>query len=169
MATMPTANASTRKPAKAKPVATATQDKAADSAALLLVGGGEPETPNQNVEFGAASQGPGGLPGASDNTDASDSPFTSSVEDGASDAPAVPPATPPAALADETPADQTPAEPAPGPDSDANETVTGQVQVDVQIPVPVPLIRRIFNSLHEPIHIPGTSVTMEPLQAVEVQ
>ncbi|WP_282348041.1 hypothetical protein [Pseudomonas sp. PS01301] len=176
MATTPTAKASTRKPAaaKAKPVATATQDKAADSAALLLVGGGESNTPNQNADSGAASQGPGGLPGASDNADASDSASTAPAGDGTGDASAAPPATPPASTesdtpADEAPADETPAEPAPGPESGADEAVTSPGEAEVQIPAPVLLMRRVSNSLHEPIHIPGTSVTVEALQTIEVQ
>lgn len=176
MATTPTAKASTRKSAtaKAKPVATATQDKAADSAALLLVGGGKSETTNQNAEPDAASQGLDGLPSESDDANASDSPSAHSAEAGAGDAPAAAPAAPPAAPAGETPADgapadEAPAEPAPGSDSGTDEAVTDPVEAQVQIPAPVPLMRRVFSSLHDPIRIPGTCVTVEPLQTVEIQ
>lgn len=150
MATTPTAKAtSTRKPAaaKAKTVATATQDKAADSAALLLVGGGESDTPNQNAEPGTDAQGTNGQPAAPADSAGSE-----------------PPAAPPAAPADETPAD-----PAPAPESDADEAATGPVEAEVQTPAPVPLMRRAFSSLQEPFHIPGTRVTVEHLQTIEVE
>lgn len=162
MATTPTAKASTRKPAtaKAKPVATATQDKAADSAALLLVGGGESNTPNPNAEPGTDAQGANGQPAAPADSAGAETPAAPPAEDGADDAPAAPPVAP---------ADDTPADPAPAPESDADEGATGPVEAEVQTPAPVPLVRRVSSSLHEPIHIPGTNVTLDPLQTVEVE
>lgn len=159
MATTPTAKASTRKPAtaKAKPVATATQDKAADSAALLLVGGGESNTPNQNAEPGTDAQSADGQPAAP-------------ADSAGTETPAAPPVAPTGeTLADEAPADETPAEPAPAPESDADEPATDPVEAEVQTLAPVPLVRRVSSSLQESFHIPGTRVTLDPLQTVEVE